>query len=73
MYLLEGVYGWLEYMVMEIVELSQRAVRVFGEVLVSEAKSEAVDLVVDMERAKPLQHIWETDYVVGGRRKQYPR
>lgn len=66
-------YGWLECREVEIVELSPRAVWVFGEILVSETRSEVIDGVVDVENVKSLQHIWGEDYVVGGTRKQYPR
>ncbi len=66
-------YGWLECRVVEIVELSPQAVWVFGKVLVSEAKTEAIDGVVDVDTVKPLQHIWGEDYVVGGAGKQFER
>jgi flavin reductase (DIM6/NTAB) family NADH-FMN oxidoreductase RutF len=66
-------YGWLECRRTKIVDLSPRAVWIFGEILVSEIKREAFDEVVDVEQVKPLHHIWGEDYVVGGSRKKYER
>jgi hypothetical protein len=56
-----------------IVELSPRAVWVFGEVLVSEVRGDSFDSVVDVEKVMPLNHIWGEDYVVGGRLVKYER
>ena len=56
-----------------IVELSPRAVWIFGEILLSEVKQEVYHGVVDVERVKPLHHIWGEDYVVGGEKKRYKR
>lgn len=66
-------YGWIECRLSYIVELSHSAVWVFGEVLVSEVKSEAFDGVVCVEQVSPLQHIWGDDFVVGGVRKKFER
>ncbi len=66
-------YGWIECRMTKIVDLSPRAVWIFGEVLIAEIKMDAFDNVVRVEQVKPLHHIWGKDYVVGGIRKQYER
>ena len=66
-------YGWIECSMTQIVELSPRAVWVFGKVLLSEIKQESFDDILRVEQVKPLNHIWGEDYVVGGIRKQYKR
>ena len=70
---IEEAYAWIECRLSKIVELSSHVVWVFGEVLVSEVKSDMFDLVVDVEKVKPLNHIWGEDYVVGGKRVKYVR
>jgi flavin reductase (DIM6/NTAB) family NADH-FMN oxidoreductase RutF len=66
-------YAWIECKMNLIVELSPRVVWIFGDVLISEAKREAIDNVVNVEHVSPLQHIWGEDYVVGGVRKKFKR
>jgi len=66
-------YGWIECRLKEIVELSPHAVWIFGEVLESEIRSDLYNSVVDVEKVKPLQHIWGENYVVGGVPKKYMR
>ena len=66
-------YGWIECRLSRIVDLSPRAVWIFGEVLVSEIKHMVFHEVVDVEKLKPLQHIWGEDYIVGGEKKKYKR
>jgi flavin reductase (DIM6/NTAB) family NADH-FMN oxidoreductase RutF len=66
-------YGWIECQMTKIVDLSPRAVWIFGEILLSETKQMAFDNVVRVEYIKPLHHIWGEDYVVGGIRKKFKR
>jgi hypothetical protein len=54
-------------------ELSPRAVWIFGEVLVSEIRSEALDDVVDVENVRPLNHISAEYFVVEMKRTRYKR
>ena len=54
-------------------ELSPRAVCIFGEVLVSEIKKDAMDEVVDVEKVKPLNHISGKTFVVDVKRTKYAR
>jgi flavin reductase (DIM6/NTAB) family NADH-FMN oxidoreductase RutF len=66
-------YGWIECRMTQIVDLSPRAVWIFGKVLLSEIKRESFDNILLVEKVKQLNHIWGEDYVVGGIRKQYKR
>lgn len=56
-------YGWLECRMTEHITLSERNVWIIGEVLEAEVKDEAFDTVVDLEKAKPLNHIWGDIFV----------
>ncbi|MBT6603834.1 hypothetical protein HOB36_01945, partial [Candidatus Bathyarchaeota archaeon] len=66
-------YGWIECSLKSYEELSQRAVWVFGEVLVSEIREDALDDVVDVEKVKPLNHISSETFVVEMKRTKYAR
>jgi flavin reductase (DIM6/NTAB) family NADH-FMN oxidoreductase RutF len=56
-------YGWFECRMSQYVSLSDRAVWVIGEVLEAEIKDEALDIVVSVEKVKPLSHIWGEHFV----------
>jgi len=56
-------YGWLECRMTEHVALSERNVWIIGEVLDAEVKDDAFDVVVDVEKVKPLNHIWGEAFV----------
>ncbi len=66
-------YGWMECRMVSHEELSPRAVWIFGEVLVSEIRSEALDDVVDVENVRPLNHISGEYFVVEMKRTRYKR
>ena len=66
-------YGWIECSMTSFAELSSKVVWIFGEVLVSEIREDAFGTVVDVEKVKPLHHIWGEDYVVMGVKKKYKR
>ena len=66
-------YGWIECRMTKIVDLSPRAVWIFGKILLSEIKQMAFDNIVRVEQIRPLHHIWGGDYVVGGMRKKFKR
>lgn len=66
-------YGWIECRLKEIIELSPHAVWILGDVLLSEIRSDSYTSVVDVEKVKPLHHIWGEDFVVGGTPKKYER
>ncbi|MFQ6053127.1 MAG: flavin reductase family protein [Candidatus Bathyarchaeia archaeon] len=56
-------YGWLECRMTEYVALSERNVWIIGEVLEAEVRDEAIKEVVDVEKVKPLNHIWGRAFV----------
>jgi len=66
-------YGWMECRMVSHQELSPRAVWIFGEVLVSEIREDALDGVVDVENVKPLNHISGDTFVVEMKRTKYIR
>ncbi|MBD3173163.1 flavin reductase family protein [Candidatus Bathyarchaeota archaeon] len=66
-------YGWIECRLTKIVDLSPHAVWVLGKVLVSEIRKDAYDSTVNVEKVKPLCHIWGEDYVIGGKRVKHRR
>lgn len=66
-------YGWMECRMTSYEQLSPRAVWIFGEVLCSEIKRDALDGVVDVENVKPLNHISGETFVVEMKRTTYRR
>jgi len=66
-------YGWLECRMKSYVDLSERAVWVIGEILEVEVKDEAIDEVVDVEKVKPLNHIWGGQFVTEMKRTRFKR
>lgn len=56
-------FGWLECRMTDYVAISERNVWVIGEVLEVEVRGEAFDEVVDVEAARPLNHIWGEAFV----------
>jgi flavin reductase (DIM6/NTAB) family NADH-FMN oxidoreductase RutF len=66
-------YGWMECRMSSYVELSPRAVWVFGEVLCSEIRADAFDEVVDVEKVKPLNHISGEVFVVDMKKIRFKR
>lgn len=60
---IKEAYGWLECRMTEYTTLSERNVWIIGEVLEAEVKDEAFDGVVDVEKVKPLNHIWGEAFV----------
>jgi flavin reductase (DIM6/NTAB) family NADH-FMN oxidoreductase RutF len=66
-------YGWIECYMNQVIELSQHAVWILGEVLMSEIRRDSYTTVVNVGNVKPLNHIWGEDYVIGGTHKKYKR
>jgi len=60
---IEEAFAWLECKMTEQVSLSERNVWIIGEVLEAEVKDEAFLEVVDVEKVKPLNHIWGEAFV----------
>jgi len=70
---IKEAYGWLECGMRGCVSLSERNVWVIGEVLEAEATDEALKEVVDVERVKPLNHIWGEAFVTDMRITRFKR
>jgi len=66
-------YGWMECRMTSYSEISNRVVWIFGEVLLSEIKKEALDEVVNVEVVKPLNHISGEYFVANMSRTKYKR
>jgi len=66
-------YGWMECRMTGYSEISNRVVWIFGEVLLSEIKKEALDEVVNVEVVKPLNHISGEYFVANMSRTKYKR
>jgi len=66
-------YGWIECRMRSYVTLSERSVWVVGEVLDSDAKDEVYTDVVDIDRARPLSHIWGDAYATGMKLTRFNR
>ena len=70
---IKEAYGWIECRMTSYTKLSERAVWIFGEVLSSEIRRDAYDGVVDVEKVKPLNHIWAEEFAIILKRKKYNR
>jgi flavin reductase (DIM6/NTAB) family NADH-FMN oxidoreductase RutF len=66
-------YGWFECRMIKHVNLYDKAIWVIGEILDAEAKEEAFDGVVDVEKVKPLNHIWGKAFVTEMKRTSFKR
>ena len=60
---IQEAYGLLECRMAKYVPLSDRNVWVIGEVLQADVKDDALNVVVDVENVKPLNHIWDENFV----------
>lgn len=70
---IKEAFGWLECKMINHFSLSDRNVWVVGEVLDAEVKNEAFKEVVDVARAKPLNHIWGEAFVKDMKITKYKR
>lgn len=66
-------YGWFECRMIQHVNLYDRAIWVIGEILDAEVKEEVFDGVVDVEKVKPLNHIWGEAFVTEMKRTRFKR
>jgi hypothetical protein len=55
------------------ITLSDRAVWVIGEILEVEVKDEAMDVVLDVEKVKPLNHMYGEYFVTEMKRTIFKR
>jgi flavin reductase (DIM6/NTAB) family NADH-FMN oxidoreductase RutF len=60
---IKEAYAWIECKMTQHVYLSERNVWIIGEILDVEVKEEAFKDVVDVEKVKPLNHIWGEAFV----------
>lgn len=60
---IKEAYGWLECKLADFMLLSERSVWIVGEVLEVTVKDKIFDEVVDVAKAKPLNHIWGEAFV----------
>lgn len=60
---IKEAFGWLECRMTDYISLSEGSVWVIGEVLEAEVKDEAFKEVVDVQKVKPLNHIWGGAFV----------
>jgi flavin reductase (DIM6/NTAB) family NADH-FMN oxidoreductase RutF len=70
---IKEAFGWFECRMTQHVVLSERAVWVIGEILEVEVNDEALDEVLDVERVKPLNHVWGEYFVTEMKRTKYKR
>jgi flavin reductase (DIM6/NTAB) family NADH-FMN oxidoreductase RutF len=56
-------YGWIECKMVDYISLSERNVWIIGEIVEVEVKDEVFNEVVDVEKVKPLNHIWGEAFV----------
>ena len=70
---IKEAFGWIECRMTQYMTLSERAVWVIGEILEVEVKDEALDEVLDVEKVKPLNHIWGEHFVTEMRRTKFNR
>lgn len=60
---IKEAFGWLECQMIDSFVLSDREIWIVGKVLEAEVKDKAITVVVDVEKVKPLNHIWGDAYV----------
>jgi flavin reductase (DIM6/NTAB) family NADH-FMN oxidoreductase RutF len=70
---IQEAFGWLECTMTKHVFLSNRNVWVIGEVLEAEVNDIAFNEVVNVERIKPLNHIWGDIFVTDMKRTRFKR
>ena len=69
-------YGWMECKMRKSIELSSRSTWIIGEVLDSDVRDEVYnshDGVIDVEKVKPLNHIWGDVFTTTMTKTRYKR
>ena len=66
-------YGWMECVMVDYLKMSDRGVWIVGEVLQSDLKQGLLLDVLDVDKAKPLGHIWGDAFVGGMRVMRFGR
>ncbi|MHA2394977.1 MAG: flavin reductase family protein [Promethearchaeota archaeon] len=70
---IKEAFGWIECKMTQHVVLSERAIWVIGEILEVEVENEAIDEVLNVEKVKPLNHIWGEYFVTEMKRTKFKR
>lgn len=70
---IEEAFGWIECRMTRHIELSEKAVWIIGEILEVEVKDGLVNEVLDVEKVRPLNHIWGKFFVTEMRRTKFKR
>jgi flavin reductase (DIM6/NTAB) family NADH-FMN oxidoreductase RutF len=70
---IKEAYGWLECEMVDHVPLSKSIVWVIGRVLEAEVMDEAFGEVVNVEKVKPLNHIWGAAFVTDMKINRFKR
>ena len=60
---IKEAFGWLECRMINSLPISNREIWIVGKILEAEVKDKAIKEVVDVEKVKPLNHIWGDAYV----------
>jgi flavin reductase (DIM6/NTAB) family NADH-FMN oxidoreductase RutF len=66
-------YGWIECRMRSHLALSERSVWIIGEVLESDAEDDVFKDVIEVEKVKPLNHIWGDAFTVTMKEKRFNR
>ena len=70
---IKEAFGWMECRMTKHVELSYRAVWVIGEILEVEVDDAAIDDVLNVEKVRPLNHMWGEYFVTEMKRTKFRR
>ena len=70
---IQEAFGWLECRMTQYISLYERNVWIIGEVLQVDVRDDAFDNVVDVEKVKPLNHIWSEAFVTRMKRTRFKR
>jgi flavin reductase (DIM6/NTAB) family NADH-FMN oxidoreductase RutF len=66
-------FAWMECRMVEPYQVAENNIWIIGEVLETEAKDQAINDVIKVEKAKPLNHIYADAYVTQMKITRYKR
>jgi len=69
---IKEAFGWLECKMEESFEIADH-IWIVGKVLVSEVKNDCMEEVINVEKAKPLNHIYGEYFVTGMKKRKFKR
>jgi flavin reductase (DIM6/NTAB) family NADH-FMN oxidoreductase RutF len=70
---IKEAYAWFECAMIQHVHISIRSVWIIGEILEVEVKDEVFKNVVNVEKAKPLNHVWGETFVTDMKLTKFKR